>query len=46
MKTSTNCMAAIKTANSMLGVGGKETENKIADIQILLSNSMVQLHLE
>lgn len=46
MKMSMQCVAAMKKADSMLGIIGKGTENKTADIIMPLYKSTLQLHLE
>ena len=46
MKMSTQCAAAVKKANSMLGIIRKGTENKTASIMLPLQKSMVRPHLE
>ena len=44
MKMSTQCVAAVKKANSMLGIIRKGIENKTASIILPLYKSMVQPH--
>ena len=46
MKVSTQCAAAIRKANSMLGVIKKGVENRTANIIMPLYKSMVRPHLE
>ena len=46
MKVSTQCAAAVKKANSMLGIIRKGIENKTANIILPLYKSMVRPHLE
>ena len=46
MKVSTQCAAAVKKANSMLGIIKKGIENKIANIIMALYKMLVRQHLE
>ena len=46
MKVSAQCAAAVKKANSMLGIIKRGMENKTANIIMPLYKLLVRLHLE